>query len=78
MTDKPPAADRFVLVDMLTATAKSLGWKPFSADSAESRVTVTFTADPEDRTLLDQSGYEPLEEPRQSEETIFMPLQDWQ
>jgi len=39
----PPAADRMVLVTMLTATAKSVGWEPFAADSSVNRVTVTFT-----------------------------------
>jgi hypothetical protein len=38
----PPAADRTVLVTMLTATAKSVGWEPFTADSSVDRVTVTF------------------------------------
>jgi hypothetical protein len=46
--DEPPVlpppnpADRFVLVDMLLATAKSLGWVPLSADTKASRVVVTF------------------------------------
>jgi hypothetical protein len=38
----PPAADRVVLVTMLTATAKSVGWEPSSSDLTPGRVTVTF------------------------------------
>jgi hypothetical protein len=52
MTDEqqPPdnpdnPADRFVLADMLTATARSLGWHLFAADTDNQRVTVTFTTD---------------------------------
>jgi len=59
-----PAAERFVLVDMLNATAKSLGWKPFSADTADGRVTVTYTTNPEVASLMDQTQY--------------IPKQDWQ
>jgi hypothetical protein len=42
MAAEKDAADRIALVVALTDLAKSLGWKPRSAESSDLRVTVTF------------------------------------
>ena len=41
--DPPPPADSHNVLDMLTATAKSLGWQPQGASTSAHWVTLTVT-----------------------------------